>query len=340
MRDHEWSVLDSLAFELSPDNAVVGRNALTKRLQQTEASLIAIFKSIDLVVSIVLGLATALLILSIFVAFSSNSDAEIIFKSILWPLSAGSLLYLTSCVWRYPGLNFLLPKVLKHQDLQIFRDHLRRMADGEIEVWDKYDRLIAPAYLRSPWTVLIYSDLDEARTIPLSPRFQRYRDGLLTRRPAEKLGMALQGLSSQPTTSTQIAPNTLTEDETFGLSNSRHDPHWLSTINEREFHPLLMELSALWEGVKAQQIETMLGAAHTLARQTPEISVASLSRAAINSLKSNALPIGLDGGTSDDWIRRMLGWEKVHKYRFVRLHFTDQRYQLPQRLSKQMGLDF
>jgi hypothetical protein len=137
----------------------------------------------------------------------------------------------------------------------------------------------------------------------------------------------------------QPANNTPAHFLTVGLSKVPRDPHWLSTIREDEFSPLLKELSALWHGRKAAQIEAMLEAAHTLAREKPQVMVADLRRAALRSLKSKALPIGLDGGESDAWINRMLGWEKAHRYRFVRLHFTDPNYQLPQSLSEQKGLD-
>jgi hypothetical protein len=91
--------------------------------------------------------------------------------------------------------------------------------------------------------------------------------------------------------------------------------------------------------MKAEQIDAMLRATYEFARHKPNVSVAELRRAATSALKAKTMPIGLDGGTSDVWINRMLGMEKVHKYRFVRLHFTDPDYQLPNRLTDQFGLE-
>lgn len=137
----------------------------------------------------------------------------------------------------------------------------------------------------------------------------------------------------------QIANSSPTHDITDGLSKMPRDPHWLSAISEDEFYPLLKEICALWQGRKTRQIEAMLEAAYRRARENPSASVADLRRAAVSNLKSKALPIGLDGGGSDVWVSRMLGWEQTHRYRFVRLHFTDPNYQLPQSFSEQRGFD-
>jgi len=339
MRDHEWSILDSLAHKVNPDNQTSRRQELSTRLRYAETKLIPVFKHITIVANVFIGFAGVILVLSAFVALSNATDAANIFRAVFWPLFAGILLHLASYLWRYPRFEFLVPTMLKHPDLQIFRDHLKCMADGEIEVWDKDDHMIGQEFLRSPWAVLIYSDNDEARAIPLSPRFQRYPDGLRTRRLPERLTNPLQQVEISAAPSLRIPNNAPTHDITDGTSKAPRDPHWLSTISEDEFSPLLKELSALWHGRKAAQIETMLEAAHMLAREKPQVLVADLRRAAVTSLKSKTLPIGLDGGKSNAWINRMLGWEKAHRYRFVRLHFTDPNYQLPQSLSEQRDLD-
>ena len=340
MRDHEWSVLDSLASELSPGNPAACRRLLAARLRYAETALIIVFRRLNIALGVFAGVAGVMLIISAIAFFVSRDDAAIIFSAILWPLSLIAALYLTSCLWRYPGFGFLVPGVLKDPELEVFRDHLERMAHGGIEVWDKHDRMLAPAFLRSAWTVLIYSDLEEARAIPLSARFQSYPGGLLTRRSIQHRVVSFEQLVASDVEATQAASPVKTGKAETSPSNSDRCPHWLSTIEEGDFYRLLKALCAQWDGMKSQQIDTMLRAAYAAARQKPDVSVADLRRVATTALKSKPLPIGLDGGTSDTWISRMLGWEKVHQYRIVRLYFTDPDYQLPNRVNDQMGLEF
>lgn len=340
MRDHEWFVIDSLASELSPENTASCRRLLTARLRHAETALIIIFRRLNIALGVLAGVAGVMFVISVIAFFVSRSDAAIIFSAILWPLSLIAVLYLASCLWRYPRFGFLVPGVLKDPELDVFRDHLERMAHGEIEVWDKHDRMLAPAFLRSAWTVLIYSDLEEARAIPLSARFQRYPGGLLTRRSIQHRVVSFEPLVASDVEATQAASLVKTAKAEAPASNYDRCPHWLSTIEEGDFYRLLKELCAQWDGMKSHQIDTMLRAAYAAARQKPDVTVADLRRVATTALKSKPLPIGLDGGTSDIWISRMLGWEKVHQYRIVRLYFTDPEYQLPNRLNDQMGLDF
>ena len=340
MRDHEWFVIDSLASELSPENTASCRRLLTARLRHAETALIIIFRRLNIALGVLAGVAGVMFVISVIAFFVSRSDAAIIFSAILWPLSLIAVLYLASCLWRYPRFGFLVPGVLKDPELDVFRDHLERMAHGEIEVWDKHDRMLAPAFLRSAWTVLIYSDLEEARAIPLSARFQRYPGGLLTRRSIQHRVVSFEPLVASDVEATQAASLVKTAKAEAPASNYDRCPHWLSTIEEGDFYRLLKALCAQWDGMKSHQIDTMLRAAYAAARQKPDVTVADLRRVATTALKSKPLPIGLDGGTSDIWISRMLGWEKVHQYRIVRLYFTDPEYQLPNRLNDQMGLDF
>jgi hypothetical protein len=186
---------------------------------------------------------------------------------------------------------------------------------------------------------MIYSDLEEARAIPLSARFQRYPDGLLTRRPIQQLAARVQQSMIDDAARLRMSPIVEVSRAEIPPNISQHNPHWLSTIKEGEFYRLLKELCTRWDSMKAEQIDAMLRATYEFARHKPNVSVAELRRAATSALKAKTMPIGLDGGTSDVWINRMLGMEKVHKYRFVRLHFTDPDYQLPNRLTDQFGLE-
>jgi hypothetical protein len=186
---------------------------------------------------------------------------------------------------------------------------------------------------------MIYSDLEEARAIPLSARFQRYPDGLLTRRPIQQLASPAQQSVIDDAARLRMSPIVEVSRAEIPPNISQHNPHWLSTIKEGEFYRLLKELCTRWDSMKAEQIDAMLRATYEFARHKPNVSVAELRRAATSALKAKTMPIGLDGGTSDVWINRMLGMEKVHKYRFVRLHFTDPDYQLPNRLTDQFGLE-
>ena len=340
MRDHEWSVLDSLASELSPGNPAGCRRLLTARLRHAETALILIFRRLNITLGILAGIAGVMFIISVIAFFVSRDDSAIIFSTTLWPLALFTALYLASCLWRYPEFGFLVPAVLKDPELDVFRGHLERMANGEIETWDKHDWMPAPAFLRSAWTVLIYSDLEEVRAIPLSARFQSYPEGLLTRRSIQQRIGSFEQLVASDVEATQAASPVKTGKAETPASSSDRQPRWLSTIEEGDFYRLLKELCAHWDGIKSEQIDTMLRAAYVAARQKPGVTVAELRRVATTALKSKPLPIGLDGGTSDTWISRMLGWEKVHQYRIIRLYFTDPDYQLPNRLNDQMGLDF
>jgi hypothetical protein len=142
VRDHEWSILDSLAHEVSPDNQTSHRQELSTRLRYAETRLVRFFKHITIVANVFIGFAGVIIVLSAFVALSNATDAANIFRAVFWPLFAGILLHLASYLWRYPRFELLVPTMLRHPDLQIFRDHLKRMADGEIEVWDKDDHMI------------------------------------------------------------------------------------------------------------------------------------------------------------------------------------------------------
>ena len=133
MRDHEWSVLDSLSSELSPDNTSACRKSLAARLRRSETALIVIFRRLNIALGLLAGIAGVMFIISVIAFFVSRTDSAIIFSATLWPLLLIAALYVASCLWRYPGFGFLVPAVLKDPGLDVFRGHLERMAHGEIE---------------------------------------------------------------------------------------------------------------------------------------------------------------------------------------------------------------
>ncbi len=154
MRDHEWSVFDSLAYEISPNDTLVRQQDLLIRLQNSEAKLVPIFEHIQVLANIFFALAGMAFLLSIVAAFWNHAEAKVILSNVLWPLFVGSLLHLASHLWRHPGFELLLPPMLKHPDLQIFHDHLKRTACGEIEVGGKHNQMIAPEFLRSTCAIV------------------------------------------------------------------------------------------------------------------------------------------------------------------------------------------
>jgi hypothetical protein len=131
MRDHEWFVLDSLAFDLRPDDAHTCRQSLAARLRYAETSLPVIFKRLNIALGVLGGIVGVMIITSVIALFVSRDDAATIFSGILWPLSLMVALYVASCLYRYLGFEFLVPTVLKHPDLEVFCGHLKRMAKSK-----------------------------------------------------------------------------------------------------------------------------------------------------------------------------------------------------------------
>ena len=105
MRDHEWSVLDSLASELNPDNAAACRRLFTARLRYAETALITIFRRLNIALGVLAGIVGVMLIISVIALFVSSNDAAIIFSATLWPLSLIAVLYVASCLWLSTGLE-------------------------------------------------------------------------------------------------------------------------------------------------------------------------------------------------------------------------------------------
>jgi hypothetical protein len=320
-----WSVIDDLAHRRCPDNLDAGYSEIVAmaacleewaepKMRFREKALVALGFGLT-----PFALATA--------ALWNLGDISTLVAICL----IGGWLALIAIFFGLPSLGPQLlmaygqPGLFANPSLQPLRDHLSDLHDSDRHVFDAEGNKVGKDELKNDWLLFAYVADKRLRQLAISirnrVRSENYAGGLFVLRPQPQ---AIEPESED--TKDEAAASVSSTPKALAKPIKRL---WISYITKRNFDKRKPLVLRFWSYPQRTQVDEMLTIAHQTALANRTISKPALKRICIEHLIAKALPIGLGDGragkneNSDEWIDRMLGDEKKHRYRLVRLILTD-----------------
>ena len=260
-----------------------------------------------------------------------------------------ALLALALTLWdvlRLFPASKVIGTVLFDDGMKPFHEVRAKLASGEeIAVRQDGSRISAPLF-SSPISLTAFSQDERIRRIRLPGSLRGLEDEFLIQTNSgdkESLDIQASLMESFERLTEKIdhVEKSVNKKDFKTARKQSKKRHWYSKVTATMHKERSAKIAARWDGIRQLQVQLAFDTAYSLTREgaMPRITLVELVDRIATALNDAGYPIGLRSNESQsvEWIHKMFGNVKNHKYSDFQRYLTDPDFQLPGELPFSKG---